>query len=60
LERPDLLAQLVERHGAKDSTARKTAMAELQAMTPRTSQYNPIDEVPEKNLFYRIAKYLLV
>ncbi|NBO91532.1 MAG: radical SAM protein [Planctomycetia bacterium] len=57
LERPDLLAQLVERHGAKDSTARKTAMAELQAMTPRTSQYNPIDEVPEKNLFYRIAKY---
>jgi MoaA/NifB/PqqE/SkfB family radical SAM enzyme len=57
LERPDLLADLIERHGAKDATARKTAMTELRAMNPRTSQYNPADEVPEKNWFYRLAKY---
>jgi MoaA/NifB/PqqE/SkfB family radical SAM enzyme len=59
LERPDLLADLVERHGAKDGTVRGTAMAELRSMTPRTSQYNPGHEVPEKNWLYRIAKYFL-
>jgi MoaA/NifB/PqqE/SkfB family radical SAM enzyme len=58
LERPDLLKKLVEAHGAKDATARKTALAELGAMTPRTSQYNPAAEIPEKNVFYRLAKRL--
>jgi hypothetical protein len=58
LERPDLLKKLVEAHGAKDATARQTALAELEAMTPRTSQYNPVAEIPEKNWFYRLAKRL--
>ena len=58
LERPDLLKKLVEAHGAKDATARQTALAELGAMTVRTSQYNPRAEVPEKNVFYRLAKRL--
>jgi MoaA/NifB/PqqE/SkfB family radical SAM enzyme len=58
LERPDLLKKLVEAHGAKDATARQTALAELAAMTPRTSQYNPANEIPEKNFFYRLAKRL--
>jgi MoaA/NifB/PqqE/SkfB family radical SAM enzyme len=57
LERPDLLKALVEKHGAKDVTARQTAMAELERMTVRTSQYNPGKEVPEKNPLYRIAKW---
>ncbi len=56
LERPDLLAALVEKHQAKDVTARKTALAELQAMTIRTSQYNPAEQVPEKSWAVRIAK----
>ena len=56
LERPDLLKQLVERHGARDSTARGTALQELAAMEVRTSQYNPGGEVPEKNWLYRLAK----
>lgn len=56
LERPDLLKQLVEKHGAKDSTVRGTALAELGAMKVRTSQYNPGHEIPEKNWFYRFAK----
>ena len=59
LERPDLLKQLVEKHGAKDSTARKTALDELSAMTTRTSQYNPGNEIPEKNLYYRFIKRYL-
>jgi hypothetical protein len=58
LERPDLLKTLVEAHGAKDVTARQTALAELGAMRVRTSQYNPAAEIPEKNPFYRLAKRL--
>ena len=56
LERPDLLKELVEKHGARDSTARGTALAELGAMKVRTSQYNPGSEVPEKSWLYRLAK----
>src|SRR5262249_24037818 len=56
LERPYLLKQLVERHGARDSTVRGTALAELEAMDVRTSQYSPGNEVPEKNWLYRLAK----
>lgn len=59
LERPDLLAQLVEKHSAKDATARGTAMAELKSMIPRTSQYHPGHEIPEQNLYYRLAKRFL-
>jgi MoaA/NifB/PqqE/SkfB family radical SAM enzyme len=56
LERPDLLKALVERHGAHDSTVRGTALAELEAMANRPSQYNPGHEIPEKNWLYRFAK----
>jgi MoaA/NifB/PqqE/SkfB family radical SAM enzyme len=56
LERPDLLKALVEKHEARDSTARGTALAELEAMQVRTSQYNPQNEVPEQNWLYRLAK----
>jgi MoaA/NifB/PqqE/SkfB family radical SAM enzyme len=56
LERPDMLKALVEKHGAKDSTVRQTAVAELDAMEVRTSQYNPAAQIPEKNWLYRFAK----
>ena len=56
LERPDLISQLVEKHHAHDSTARKTGMAELSAMTSRPSQDNPTERIPEKSWFYRFAK----
>jgi hypothetical protein len=59
LERPDLLAELIEKHNAQDGTVRGTAMEELQRMEVRTSQYNPEQEVPEQNWLYRIAKYFL-
>jgi MoaA/NifB/PqqE/SkfB family radical SAM enzyme len=56
LERPDLLKQLVEKHGARDATVRGTALAELSAMQVRMSQFSPGHEVPEKNWLYRFAK----
>ena len=45
-----------EEHGARDATVRGTALQELEAMTVRTSQYNPGQEVPEKSWLYRLAK----
>jgi len=45
LERPDLLKQLVEKHGARDATVRGTALQELEAMAVRRSQYRPGQEV---------------
>src|SRR5207245_5989670 len=56
LERPDLVKQLVQKHRARDTTARGTAMAELEAMQPRFSQWLPGQEVPEKHWMYRLAK----
>ncbi len=58
LERPDLLANLVTKHSAKDGTVRGTAMAELNDMQVRPSQYNPEGAVPEKSWAYWIAKKL--
>lgn len=56
LERPDLVRDLVRKHGARDTTVRGTAMAELEAMTPRFSQWLPGEEVPERHWMYRLAK----
>lgn len=58
LERPELLLQLAEKHGAKDSTARQTALEEIRTMRARASQFNPGNEVPETNLIYRLFKRL--
>ncbi|MDP6423625.1 MAG: radical SAM protein, partial [Planctomycetota bacterium] len=56
LERPDLLKEIVERNGAKDTTARKAAMMELAVMESRSSQHQPGKEIPEKHWVYRFAK----
>jgi MoaA/NifB/PqqE/SkfB family radical SAM enzyme len=56
LERPDLVKDLVVKHNARDTTARGTAMAELESMTPRFSQWLPGEEIPEKHWMYRLAK----
>ena len=56
LERPDLVRELVLKHGARDTTQRGTAMAEIEAMTPRHSQHNPGHEIPEEHWAYRFAK----
>jgi hypothetical protein len=58
LERPDLLVQLAAKHGAKDTTQRQTALAELAAIQPRISQYVPETEIPERSWAYRLAKWI--
>ncbi len=56
LERPDLVKELALRHGARDTTRRGTAMAEIEAMAPRFSQWLPGEEVPERHWMYRLSK----
>ena len=56
LERPDVLRALVRDTGARDTTARATALAELEAMTARNSQHCPGQELPEQNWMYRFTK----
>ena len=56
LERPDLVKALALKHGATDTTVRQTAIAELDSMTPRTSQWVPDEEIPEQHWMYKIAK----
>lgn len=56
LERPDLVKELVIKHGARDTTQRGTALAEMDALTPRNSQHLPGQEIPEENWMYRFAK----
>lgn len=56
LERPDLVQELVQRHGARDTTQRQTALAEMAALTPRNSQHHPSETIAEKHWLYRFAK----
>jgi MoaA/NifB/PqqE/SkfB family radical SAM enzyme len=56
LERPDLLRDVVVRNRAQDTTLRKNALAELEAMESRSSQHDPGHEAPEENFVYRFAK----
>ena len=53
---PTWCARLVEKHQARDTTQRGTAMAELEALQPRSSQHNPGNEIPEEHWMYRFAK----
>ena len=56
LERPDLVRDLVNKHAARDTTQRLTALAEMEALTPRGSQHVPGEEIPEEHWAYRFAK----
>jgi MoaA/NifB/PqqE/SkfB family radical SAM enzyme len=56
LERPDLVAEVVARHGARDTTQRQQALAELHSFQPRGSQHSPGNEMPEEHWMYRFAK----
>ena len=47
---------LKRKHGARDTTQRLTAMAEVEAMQPRSSQYDKNNPIPEEHWMYRFAK----
>ena len=56
-DRDALVKALAEKHGAQDTTIRKQAMAEIESMTARNSQWLPDgEEIPEKHPAYRFAK----
>src|SRR5690606_29913627 len=54
----DLLIELAKKHNARDTTQRKTAIAELQSTIPRRSQYAPGTEIPERSWAVRFAKWI--
>ena len=56
MERPDLLVELAQKHDARDTTARSEVIEELKKVTPRRSQFQPGDEIPERSLVYSWAK----
>lgn len=56
LERPQELHDLIRDSGARDTSGRDTAFAELAAMTPRHSHHLPGEEVAEDFWFYRLLK----
>ena len=56
LERPDVLADVVARAQARDSSGRETVHAELAALQPRPGHDMGEDAIPERNWFYRFAK----
>lgn len=58
VERPELVAQVVARHGAADSAHRRegSGTAELMARVPGPSQHLPGQEIPERHWAYRLAK----
>ncbi len=56
MERPDLLIELAEKHGARDTTVRGSVIDELRQVTPRRSQFQPGQEIPERSFVYRWAK----
>ena len=56
LERPDLLRRLAAKHSARDTTARQSSFVELETMTPRPSQFDPGQEIPERSWAYYLAK----
>lgn len=56
LERPDLVRELALRHGARDTTIRQSALAEVSAMKPRSSQWIEEEQIAEKSWVYWLAK----
>ena len=48
--------ELAEKHNARDTTVRTEVIEELKKVTPRRSQFQPGDEIPERSLVYRWAK----
>jgi MoaA/NifB/PqqE/SkfB family radical SAM enzyme len=56
LEAPDKLYDFMTSQGARDSSGRDTAYAELAAMTQLPGHNTPGEEIPEEDLFYYFAK----
>ena len=56
MERPDLLVELAESIMSEIQRSGESVIDELKQVTPRRSQFQPGDEIPERSLVYRWAK----
>ncbi|MCK5146367.1 radical SAM protein [bacterium] len=56
MDNPKLLADIISKTGAADTSGRNTAMEELLNMTPCASHSMPGQEIPEKAWAYKFAK----
>ncbi|MHC4914932.1 MAG: radical SAM protein [Planctomycetota bacterium] len=56
MEAPEVLRELAASEGARDTSGRDFAGAELAAMKPVPGHHQPGKEIPEKSWFYRFAK----
>ncbi|HOX01103.1 MAG TPA: radical SAM/SPASM domain-containing protein [Candidatus Paceibacterota bacterium] len=56
LDCPDKLLGFIRAQGARDSSGRETALAEIERMSCRPSHHMPGQEVPETHWAYRFAK----
>ena len=56
LDAPEKLKDIVTKNEAYDSSKRDSAHQELDNMCACAGHYMPGEEIPEKNLFYKIAK----
>lgn len=56
LDCPEKLHQFLQAQGARDTSGRGTAFAELAAMSCRPGHHRPGEEIPEKHWAYRLAK----
>ncbi len=56
LENPQKLVQFLEQHQTFDTTSRGTALDELKKMTTQAGHNMEGEEIPEKNILYKLAK----
>ncbi len=56
LENPEKMVDFLIEHGAEDSTSRNTVLEEYKKMMPQCGHHMADQEIPEKNVFYKLAK----
>lgn len=56
LEDPEKMVAFLEKHKAIDTTSRGTVLKEYKQMTPLAGHNLAGEEIPEKNIFYKLVK----
>ncbi len=56
LENPQKLVEFLEKHQAIDTTTRKSVLEEYKKMSPVAGHNQEGEEIPEENIFYKLAK----
>jgi hypothetical protein len=56
LENPEKMVDFLIRHNAIDTTSRNAVLEEYKKMRPIAGHHHAGEEIPEENIFYRMAK----